>query len=186
MTDTTGGPVEVTLPTDARAFRNALGRFATGVTIVTAGLPDGTLLGVTMNSFSSVSMDPPLVLFSVGKKLHSLEGLRNAEGFAIHVLDFEHHDLAVRFGQPTQDKWRGFSFTRGFGGAPLLEGALARFECKPYSHFPGGDHEIFVVEVVRQTVRRDGEPLVFFRGGLRSLGLDHPATPEQHLAYYFY
>jgi len=186
MTDTTGGPVEVSLPSDARALRKALGRFATGVTIVTAGLPGGTLLGVTMNSFSSVSINPPLVLFSVGKNLQSLEGLRKAEGFAIHVLDFEHHDLAVRFGRATQDKWSGISFTRGFGGAPLLEGALAQFECKPYSQYPGGDHEIFVVEVVRQTVRRDGEPLVFFRGGLRSLGPDHPATPEQHLAFYFY
>jgi flavin reductase (DIM6/NTAB) family NADH-FMN oxidoreductase RutF len=186
MSDTTGEGLEVTLPSDTRAFRNALGRFTTGVTIVTARLSEGTPLGVTMNSFSSVSMDPPLVLFSVGHSLQSLEGLRDAEGFAIHVLDFEHHDLAMLFGRSTEAKWTGIDFARGFGGAPLLEGALALFECKPYARYPGGDHDIFVVEVVRQTVRRDGEPLVFFRGALRSLGPDHPATPEQHLAYYFY
>ena len=178
--------MNVSPPNDPRIYRDVLARFATGVTIVTARMEDGTPLGATMNSFNSVSIDPPLVLFSVGNRLQSLSGFRRAQGFAIHILAQEQRELALRFGRQAADKWNSVSYVHGFGGAPVLDGALACFECKPFACHPGGDHEIFVVEVVRLTSSSGGDPLIFFSGQLRGLGEDEPAATEERLAHYFF
>ncbi|MEQ8346539.1 MAG: flavin reductase family protein [Sneathiellaceae bacterium] len=162
-------------PGDPRAFRGALGRFATGVTIVTASAPDGMPAGATVSSFNAVSLQPPLVLFSMGHGLRSLALFRQAPSFAIHVLDRAQAELARRFGRQEPGerpgaKWQNLAFDRGQGGAPILADALACFECRPHARHPAGDHDIFVVEVLRLALRDDGDPLLFYAGQL--LGLE--------------
>lgn len=146
-------------------FRQALGEFVTGVAVVTAQGPCGELVGMTMSSFNAVSLEPPLVLFSVDRRAHSLASMVHARGFAVNVLAREQEHLSSRFARALSDKWEGVEHTAGHAEAPLLAGALAHFECTPYAQYDGGDHIIFVVRVVNYTVHADSpHPLVFFRG----------------------
>lgn len=166
---------------DARAYRRSLGEFATGVAIITAEGPRGELIGMTMSSFNSVSVDPPLVLFSVDRRANSLGAMLEAEGYAVNVLARDQEHLSNKFARALSDKWSEVQKTVGHARAPLLTGALAHFECEPYAHHGGGDHIIFLVRVLRQAVR-PGEhpPLVFFRGGYRDLveeGRREPSWP---------
>lgn len=155
----------------SRAFRDALAQFATGVAVITAEGPDGIAVGMTMNSFNSVSMDPPLVLFSVDRRARSLPALIAAKGFGINILSREQEQLSNRFARALTDKWEGVPFETGHGNAPLLKGVLAQFECAPYARYPGGDHEIFVVRVLRHAVAEAAEPLLFFQGRYRDIGI---------------
>lgn len=154
---------------DAREFRNALGCFATGVTIVTTVDPGGEPVGLTVNSFNSVSLDPPLVLFSVGRHAYSLTVLLETEHFAVNVLRESQQALSDRFARAASDKWAGIDFRSGENGCPLLPGVLARLECHSRHAYMGGDHVIFVGEVERMTYDPDGVPLLYFRGGYRGI-----------------
>ena len=154
----------------SRAFRDALGMFATGVTIVAAAGEDGEPVGMTVSSFNSVSLDPPLVLFSVDRGALSLPMLRRAPGYAISVLSAEQAELSRRFAATGAEKWAGLELEIGYGGAPLIPDAIAVFECRPYAVYDGGDHEIFVGEVVAYRSEHTAAPLVFFGGEYRSLG----------------
>lgn len=160
---------EAALVFDTKAFRRALDEYVTGVTVVTAESPDGTRVGMTMNSFNSVSLDPPLVLFSVSRKALSLRAFETAKGYAVNVLARGQEELSMRFAKSGADKWRDVSWTPGYMNAPLLAGALAHFECAPYATYDGGDHVIFVARVVRFHVAPEREPLVFCRGGYSAL-----------------
>ncbi|NUB45139.1 flavin reductase family protein [Fertoebacter nigrum] len=155
---------------NARAFRNALGAFATGVTVVTIASSDGPM-GITANSFASVSLDPPLVLWSPARSSSRFVHFAEASHFAVHVLPLELADLCGRFsrGGPGFD---GLEVTFNPAGVPLLAGSLARFECETHATHEGGDHRI-VVGLVTQVTMRDGEPLLFSRGafGRFSAGL---------------
>lgn len=153
-----------------RGFRRALGEFATGVAIVTARGPGGELVGMTMSSFNSVSVDPPLVLFSVDRKAMSLPAMREAKGFAVNVLARDQENLSNQFARALTNKWDQVKTSVGHAEAPLISGALAHFECAPYAYYNGGDHLIFVVRVVRYAVQPDAPaPLTFFRGRYRDL-----------------
>jgi flavin reductase (DIM6/NTAB) family NADH-FMN oxidoreductase RutF len=155
---------------DVKRFRDVLGHFATGVAVVTARGTDGTPIGVTMSSFNSVSLQPPLVLFSVDRRARSLAAMSQARGYGINILTREQETLSGRFATAHADKWDAVEHASGYAQAPLLAGALAHFECRPYAQYDGGDHVIFVVEVLNvATPAADGEPLVFFRGHYRSL-----------------
>jgi len=145
-------------------FRAALGMFATGVTIVTARTPDGQVIGLTANSFNSVSLDPPLVLWSLSQAAASLPAFRAGSHYAINVLAADQKALAERFALKGADRWTGVSFTEGMGGAPLLTGASATFECFNRSRYEEGDHVIFVGEVERCTWRTGASPLLFHGG----------------------
>jgi len=149
---------------DPDAFRRALGEYVTGVTVITAQSGNEECVGMTMNSFNSVSLDPPLVLFSVARQALSLPALESARGFCVNVLSRKQQDIAGRFAKAHSDKWAGTAWTPGYMNAPLLAGAQAYFECAPYATYDGGDHVIFVVRVVRFTTQPQSEPLVFFRG----------------------
>lgn len=157
----------------ARELRRALGCFATGVTIVTAPSADGHPIGVTVSSFNSVSLDPPLVLFSIARDARSLPVLRAAEAFAVNVLGHDHAELSNRFARPIDaadgSKWDGVEYAEGFGGAPVIPGAVACFECTPYARYDGGDHEIFVGRVTRHRSDPELAPLLFFRGGYHAV-----------------
>jgi flavin reductase (DIM6/NTAB) family NADH-FMN oxidoreductase RutF len=147
-----------------RAFRRALGEFATGVAVVTARGKGEELIGMTMSSFNSVSLDPPLVLFSVDRRALSLPAMLAAQGYAVNILSRGQEDLAEAFARSLGDKWADVEHSAGLAEAPLLHGTLAHFECVPYAHHDGGDHVVFIGRVVRFTSRSDEEPLVFFRG----------------------
>jgi len=167
------GPSRTLEPTaapafDLRAFRRALSCFTTGVAVVTATDAESRPLGLTISSFNSVSLEPPLVLFSLARSAHSLEAMRRAQGYAVNVLAAHQRDLSDRFARALHDKWSAVAHASGHGGSRLLDGALAHFECAPYAEHDGGDHVIFVARVVR-FAEAAGEPLVFFRGAYRQL-----------------
>jgi flavin reductase (DIM6/NTAB) family NADH-FMN oxidoreductase RutF len=144
-----------------RELRDALGRFATGVTVVTTMTPRGPL-GITANSFASVSMAPPLVLWSPARKSRRFPAFEAASHFAIHVLSAGQRGLAERFALPG-DGFAGVEFGSGFGAAPLIDGCAARFECRHAAGYDGGDHLIVVGEVLRLK-QDDLAPLIFHRG----------------------
>lgn len=145
-------------------FRAALGTFATGVTIVTARTVDGQIIGLTANSFNSVSLDPPLVLWSLAQAAGSLPVFSTGSHYAINILAAEQKALAERFALKGADRWAGVGFDEGSGGAPLLHGAAASFECFNRSRYEEGDHVIFVGEVERCTHRAGASPLLFHGG----------------------
>jgi flavin reductase (DIM6/NTAB) family NADH-FMN oxidoreductase RutF len=158
-------------PTKAQAptfsdleFREALGMFATGVTIVTARDAHGVPIGLTANSFNSVSLDPPLVLWSLSRLAGSMPHFSRGSHYAINILAAEQRELAERFSRKVADRFAGVAFREGCGGAPILEGAAAVFECFNRSRYAEGDHVIFVGEVERCERRADATPLIFHGG----------------------
>lgn len=161
---------------DRRDFRRALGEFATGVTVVTTCTRDGRRIGVTVNSFTSVSLDPPLVLWCLAREAASLLDFTGASHFAINVLAADQHHLSRQFSTPLPDKFCGVDFADGVAGVPLLNGVIARFICHNVEQHDGGDHVIFVGEVEAYE-RFDGEPLVFHSGRYR-VATRHPELAE--------
>ena len=148
---------------DHREFRDALGSFPTGVAVVTASDGAGGHVGVTANSFNSVSLDPPLVLWSLAKTSRSRDAFHQAGWFAINILCAAQVDLSRRFATSGTDKFADVETVPGLGGVALLPGSAARFQCRTYAVYEGGDHEIFVGEVVDFDYSGRA-PLVFHRG----------------------
>lgn len=168
------------------AFRRSLGEFATGVAVITARGPGEDFIGMTMSSFNSVSLDPPLVLFSVDRKALSLPAMLEAEGFAVNVLAREQENISNRFARALSDKWAEVKRSVGHAEAPLITGALAHFECEPYANYDGGDHVIFVVRVLRHAVRAGNPaPLIFFRGRYRDLVDESEREPSWPLPIHY-
>lgn len=145
-------------------FRAALGMFATGVTIVTARTADGQLIGLTANSFNSVSLNPPLVLWSLARSAGSLSAFSTGSHYAINILSADQQALAVQFAGPARDRFAGVGYALGASGAPLLDHAVASFECFNRSRYEEGDHVILVGEVERCTHRPGASPLLFHGG----------------------
>ena len=151
-------------PIDPRDFRSALGTYATGVTIITAAGSDGKPYGLTCNSFASVSLNPPLVLWSLVLYSTSLNAFQNASHFAVNVLGVSQQALANRFAKSSDDKFFGVDWKPGLGGAPLLAESVANFQCRAANRYYGGDHVIFLGAVEAYSYNRK-EPLLFARGG---------------------
>ncbi|WP_342727877.1 flavin reductase family protein [Bradyrhizobium sp. B097] len=149
---------------DPRDFRNALGMFATGVTIVTAMSAEGHPYGITCNSFASVSLNPPLVLWSLGMFSQGLPIFQNASHFAVNVLDASQQTLAIKFARSSGDKFAGVSWSPGLGNAPVLAGVVASFQCRAADRYYGGDHVIFLGAVEAYAYNRNN-PLLFAQGG---------------------
>lgn len=147
---------------DAKALRGALGSFATGVTIVTTN-HEGRNVGLTANSFNSVSLDPPLVLWSLAKKSSNIDAFMNTGAFAVHILSSDQEDLSNRFATPGIDKFEGIETEGGRDDVPLLRDCAARFECQTAYRYDGGDHIIFVGEVLELS-HSEKEPLLFHQG----------------------
>ena len=148
---------------DPQAFRDALGSFVTGVTIVTARDGEGRPFGLTANSFNSVSLDPPMVLWSLSLRSRALPVFRDAECWAVHVLAADQQAMSDRFARPGDDKFAGLDRGDGPEGAPLIEGYAARFGCRARFEYEGGDHAIFLGEVA-DFDRREVEPLIYHSG----------------------
>lgn len=166
---------------DATAFRQALGSFATGVTIITTRAPDGQPLGLTVNSFNSVSLNPPLVLWSMAETAMSLPIFREASHWAVHVLSSAQEDLSTRFATRSDDKFDGLDLEQGVGDIPMLRGCTARFQCKTAFQYEGGDHVIFVGEV-QSFDQTDTAPLVF-HGGRYAHATRRDAKAQLHRPY---
>lgn len=142
-------------------FRAALGMFATGVTVITARAADGSLVGLTANSFNSVSLSPPLVLWSLSKAATAMAALSTGAHYAVNILAADQKALAEQFAGPRDKRWAGVNFTVGVNGAPVLHGAAATFECFNRSQYEEGDHVIFVGEVERCSHRAGASPLLY-------------------------
>ncbi len=156
---------------DSRAFRHCLGQFATGVTIVTT-TRDQRPVGVTANSFTSVSLDPPLVLWSIGRQSRSFAAFESAEYCAINILSASQIRLAQRFSSRDEDKFADVDWSPGLGGAPLLAGALAQLECRRQVAYEGGDH-LILIDRVLQHATSETEALLFAQGRF-GVAQDHP------------
>ena len=159
----------MSLPSDSPPFtqeelRATLGQFATGVTIVTARDAQGQLVGLTANSFNSVSLSPPLVLWSLGCQSTTLAGFRSATHYAINVLAADQRLLAERFARRGIDRFEGTAWRPGLTGAPVIDGAAAVFECSPHGQHEAGDHIVFVGRVAHCRRRVGVAPLVFHGG----------------------
>ena len=153
---------------DSRSLRDALGEFATGVAVVTARGADGQPAGLTINSFASVSLEPPLVLWSLGLESPSLAIFESCSHYAVNVLAADQIEFSQRFSQSLSDRFAGIEWQAGAGDAPILPGCCAGFECRNEMRYPGGDHLILVghVESFR---RQEKSPLIFHGGRYRSL-----------------
>ncbi|WMW81670.1 flavin reductase family protein [Undibacterium cyanobacteriorum] len=154
---------------DPRQFRNALAQFATGVTIITTKLSDGRFIGLTANSFNSVSLDPPLVLWSLGNRAQSLPVFQQNSHYVINVLTADQQALAEQFASRAEDRFEGVEFELSRTGLPILKGVAAWFECHNRSQYPEGDHVILVGEVERcayneQSADTQNRPLIFHNG----------------------
>jgi flavin reductase (DIM6/NTAB) family NADH-FMN oxidoreductase RutF len=170
---------------DARALRNALGRYTTGVTIITTRTPEGAHTGVTVNSFSSVSLSPPLVLFCLSTQSTLLMAFEQASHFADNVLGKGQQALSNRFAKPSSNTWEEVKYTSGAHGCALLAGAIGVFECARHAAYPGGDHLILVGEVLRFDAVAAYEPLAFYLGSYGTFTRDQssaPAAPDGSLS----
>ena len=156
--------------TALRALRDAFGVFPTGVAVVTTCSAAGAPVGVTVNSFVSLSLDPPLVVWSLNRTSPSLATFERSSHFAINVLSVDQVHLSRRFGSRTPDKFAGLVFTQGAGGVPLLEGAAAHFECRVKAVHPGGDHALFIGHVEQFAHDSTRAPLLFYAGRYHSPG----------------
>ncbi len=156
-------------PVDARALRDVLGHFATGVTVITTIGDNNSAVGLTANSFSSVSLDPPLVAWSLSLNAPSLSAFRQHPAFAINILCDQSKELALKFARSAPDKFADVDWHAGVEGVPVLQAAAATIECQTETRIPTGDHEIYLGRVInfKQTGKR---PLVFHKGEFTSLG----------------
>jgi flavin reductase (DIM6/NTAB) family NADH-FMN oxidoreductase RutF len=162
---------------DPRDFRNALGTYATGVTIITAADAAGRPYGLTCNSFASVSLNPPLVLWSLLLYSSSLNVFQNASHFAVNVLGVSQQALASKFAKSSDDKFEGVIWRPGLGNAPLLDGSVANFQCRPVNRYYGGDHVVFLGAVEAYSYNR-AEPLLFLRGSFGRFLIADVRKPE--------
>lgn len=153
---------------DPRALRQTLGRFATGVTVVTATGEAGESIGITANSFSSLSLTPPLILWSLGVKSPSLGAFAEGRHFAVNILGTQQEELAMQFARPSEDKFAGVEMRFNAEGIPLLADSLARLECRVEFTRLAGDHLLIVGRVLR-FASEAGEPLLFYQGGFQRL-----------------
>jgi flavin reductase (DIM6/NTAB) family NADH-FMN oxidoreductase RutF len=151
-----------------RALRDALGAFATGVTVLTARGADGAPIGLTVNSFNAVSLDPPLIAWSLSLASLSLDAFRACSHYAVNVLALDQAWLSQRFASREADKFAGVEWRAGLAGAPLLSGCCASFECANETRHAGGDHLVFIGRVERHSHNKK-EPLVFQGGRYRAL-----------------
>lgn len=151
---------------DPRRFRDTLGCFATGVAVVTTIAPDGLPVGMTISSFNSVSMEPPLVLWSISNTAPSFEAFEKNPHFNVNILSEDQHDLCLQFSRPSEDKFSGVDHDACPNGVPRLADVAARLECETHSRIEGGDHTIIIGRVLGLHAS-ESPPLLFHRGKLR-------------------
>lgn len=163
---------------DSRAFRDAMGRFGTGVTLVTALTDKGEPIGLTANSFTSLSLDPPLVLWSLDRKSDTVPIFSECKHFGVNVLQAHHRDLSTKFATKQNHHFDEIPFETWDSGVPIIVDALAALECEVYARHDGGDHVIMVGRVLGLKSQEEGEPLMFYRGKYAELANATPAPTQ--------
>lgn len=153
---------------DGSLLRKVMGEFATGVAVATTTGQGGRHYGVTVNSFTSVSLDPPLILICLDHQVSGLDHFEESGRFGINILSFDQHDASLLFSTPTQDRSR-YRYRTGPNGIVLLEKAMACLECELEASYPGGDHRILLAKVLSAEASQDDAPLIFFRGAFHRL-----------------
>ena len=166
------GTAEYRTGSDPRTLRDALGCFATGVTVVTCFDGDGQPFGLTANSFTSVSLDPPLLLVCIHRHANCASALSEARQFAVNVLQAGQQPASIRFSTRQEDRFGANDWSHGEFGAPVLTGSLGVFECERYAIHEGGDHYILVGRVLKASFDPTLDPLLYFRGRYRRLHFD--------------
>lgn len=166
----------MTTEVDVRELRNCFGKFATGITVITAMAPDGSKIGLTVNSFSSLSLDPPMILWSLDKKSKSLDALKNASHFAVNVLASDQMDLSNNFARTSDEKFDGIELIESKHGLPLLSGTVAHLECKNVDNYDGGDHIIFIGQV--ECFEIGNKKPLLYTNGQYSVAARHPGTAQ--------
>lgn len=157
-------------PVTEADFRRTLGRFATGVTVVTTAVPGHSPEGVTVNAFTSLSLDPPLILICLGKSTRALTVFEAADYFAVNVLSESQRHLSVTFSRPGENRFDGVSWTAWDKGCPIFEGCVANLECNRIARHDGGDHIILIGRVERLRFDKNRAPLLYVGGAYHSLG----------------
>lgn len=157
------------MPIEKSELRRVMGHFATGVSIITTVSKDGQLAGLTANALTSVSLVPPLLLICVDKKAESYPHFAESKLFTVNVLAADQEDLSRRFATSGGNKFEGVSYRTGANGAAILNHVLAFMECRIVGEYEGGDHTIYIGEV-EEASTTEGDPLLFYRGGYRSIG----------------
>jgi len=155
------------MPIDKNELRRIMGHFATGVTVITTISNDGSPYGLTANAFMSVSLEPPLLLISVDKKAESYPYFEKSRVFTVNILRDDQEGLSRRFAVSGGNKFDGVAYHRGGNNVPILDETLAHIECRMYATHDGGDHTLYLGEVV-EAETREGKPLLFYRGGYRA------------------
>ena len=156
------------MPVSQDEFRNALSRFASGISVVSTKDAAGALHGITVSAFCSVSLDPPMILICIEKATASHYAFEESKAFVVNILDESQRGLSERFAAPFSDKFEDVEFEIGIEGVPVLRDALASLECRLETAYDGGDHSIFVGMVERTTIR-GGNPLIHFEGEYRTI-----------------
>ena len=159
---------------DKRKFRNALGHFATGVAVITTRFDEKEPIGITVNSFSSVSLEPPLILWSLDDKSDTLPIFNAVNRFTVNILREGHQGISNRLARQGDHSLEGLPLRAGVNGCPALEDALAHFECDVYARHEAGDHIIIVGKVTHFEYSEDGRPLLYHRGGYQGLATGTP------------
>jgi len=151
-------------PEAGRTLRDVLGCYATGVAIISTRTGKGEHVAVTVNSFASLSLDPPLVLFSLGKKTNILTHFQQAQCFAVNILAHQQESLSNVFARPSSARWDTCTYSEGDNGCALFADVLAQLECSRYAEIDGGDHRTFFCQVTQMHLGRAADPLLFYRG----------------------
>jgi flavin reductase (DIM6/NTAB) family NADH-FMN oxidoreductase RutF len=159
-----------------RRFRDAMAQFATGVTVITTRSKDGAFVGFTANSFNSVSLDPPLVIWSLARRSRSLAVFEGTMRYAVNVLSHDQIDLARRFSRPHVDRFAGVAYRLGSAAAPLIQGCVAWLECSHHALHPAGDHMLFIGKV--ETCSHQNLAPLVWHGGRYRLSRPHPKAVE--------
>ena len=155
---------------DSREFRNAVGRFATGVCVITTQPANGKPMGMTVNSFTSVSLEPALVLWSLQNNSECFPVYGNAANWAVNILADDQLELSNQYSKKGQHNLAEAHYHIGVSGVPILHGALASFECSTWQRYDGGDHQLLVGQVEAMSTRPTGRPLLFYAGSYGELG----------------
>jgi len=157
------------MPIEKNELRRVMGHFATGVTVITTLRASGEMHGLTANAFTSLSLEPPLVIVCVDKKAESYPCFDESRIFTVNILSAEQEGVSRRFAVSGGEKFQGISYRTGANGAPILDNTLGYIECKVTASHDGGDHTIYIGEVEQAEVH-EAKPLLFFRGGYREIG----------------
>ena len=158
------------MPVEREQFFALMASFASSVTVITSKGPDGVIRGLTASAFCSVSLEPRLCLVGIDNRSESIAAISDGGTFAINILASDQEDISRRFASKIPDKYEGVSYRLGpESGAPIIDGVLAWIECKVHAIVPGGDHTIFIGEILDGTAN-EGAPLLYFRGNYRELG----------------